>query len=297
MTELDGAALTLRTLPEPLHRLRAQPDPPRVRTGAPPVVGLALDLRGVAKSYGTRRVLEAIDLRIAPGEFVAIVGRSGCGKSTLLRLVAALEQADTGEVALDGAALAHQRQDTRIMFQDARLLPWKRVVDNIALGLPGADGRRRAREALAQVGLADRADDWPAVLSGGKRQRVALARALVHRPRLLLLDEPLGALDALTRIEMQQLIESLWRTHGFTALLVTHDVSEAVALADRVVLIEDHRVALDERIALRRPRSRGQAAFAALEDRVLQRVLREPARPENEVAAPLPGIETWRWAI
>jgi sulfonate transport system ATP-binding protein len=297
MTELDGAALTLRTLPEPARRLRAEPDAPRVRAGAPTAAGLALEVRGVAKAYGPRRVLEAIDLRIAPGEFVAIVGRSGCGKSTLLRLVAALEQADAGEVALAGAALAHRREDIRIMFQDARLLPWKRVVDNVALGLPDADGKRRAREALAQVGLADRADDWPAVLSGGQRQRVALARALVHRPRLLLLDEPLGALDALTRIEMQQLIESLWRTHGFTALLVTHDVSEAVALADRVVLIEDHRIALDERVALGRPRSRGQAAFAALEDRVLQRVLREPARPESEVAAPLPGIETWRWAI
>jgi len=297
MTELDGAALTLRTLPEPMRRLRAIPDASQARTGAPRAEGLAVEVRGVAKAYGKRRVLEAIDLRIAPGEFVAIVGRSGCGKSTLLRLVAALEHADTGEVALDGAALAQHREDVRIMFQDARLLPWKRVVDNIALGLPGPDGQRRAREALAQVGLAERADDWPAVLSGGQRQRVALARALVHRPRLLLLDEPLGALDALTRIEMQQLIESLWRTHGFTALLVTHDVSEAVALADRVVLIEDHRIALDERVALGRPRSRGQAAFAALEDRLLQRVLREPARPDGEVAAPLPGIETWRWAI
>jgi len=297
MTELDGAALTLRTLPEPMRRLRAIPDASQARTGAPRAEGLAVEVRGVAKAYGKRRVLEAIDLRIAPGEFVAIVGRSGCGKSTLLRLVAALEHADTGEVALDGAALAQHREDVRIMFQDARLLPWKRVVDNIALGLPGPDGQRRAREALAQVGLAERADDWPAVLSGGQRQRVALARALVHRPRLLLLDEPLGALDALTRIEMQQLIESLWRTHGFTALLVTHDVSEAVALADRVVLIEDHRIALDERVALGRPRSRGQAAFAALEDRLLQRVLREPARPDGDVAAPLPGIETWRWAI
>jgi len=297
MTELDGAALTLRTLPEPMRRLRAIPDASQARTGAPRAEGLAVEVRGVAKAYGKRRVLEAIDLRIAPGEFVAIVGRSGCGKSTLLRLVAALEHADTGEVALDGAALAQHREDVRIMFQDARLLPWKRVVDNIALGLPGPDGQRRAREALAQVGLAERADDWPAVLSGGQRQRVALARALVHRPRLLLLDEPLGALDALTRIEMQQLIESLWRTHGFTALLVTHDVSEAVALADRVVLIEDHGIALDERVALGRPRSRGQAAFAALEDRLLQRVLREPARPDGEVAAPLPGIETWRWAI
>ena len=123
------------------------------------------------------------------------------------------------------------------------------------------------------MGLSDRANDWPAVLSGGQRQRVALARALVHTPRLLLLDEPLGALDALTRIEMQALIEGLWREQGFTALLVTHDVGEAVALADRVILVEDGAIALDERVNLPRPRSRGNPAFAAIEDRVLQRVL------------------------
>ena len=261
--------------------------------------GLAVEARGLTKAFGERRVLEAVDLDIRPGEFVAIVGRSGCGKSTLLRLVAGLDAASGGSVTLDGDAFAAQRGDARIMFQDARLLPWKRVVDNIALGLPGAHARQRALEALAQVGLADRANDWPAVLSGGQRQRVALARALVHRPRLLLLDEPLGALDALTRIEMQALIERLWKQHGFTALLVTHDVSEAVALADRVVLIEDHRVALDETIALPRPRSRGDAAFAAVEDRVLRRVLREPARDEQESSGetPLPLPGAWRWAI
>jgi sulfonate transport system ATP-binding protein len=221
-------------------------------------------------------VLDGITLTIEPGEFVAIVGRSGCGKSTLLRLVAGLETADGGSLALDGRPLAAARTDLRIMFQDARLLPWKRVIDNIALGLKGAEGRRRALQALQQVGLADRAQDWPAVLSGGQRQRVALARALVHRPRLLLLDEPLGALDALTRIEMQSLIESLWREHGFTAVLVTHDVTEAVALADRVLLIEDHRVALDQPIALPRPRSRGDPGFAAVDERVLRRVLQPP---------------------
>ena len=133
---------------------------------------------------------------------------------------------------------------------------------------------RSARGALAQVGLSDRAHDWPAVLSGGQRQRVALARALVHAPRLLLLDEPLGALDALTRIEMQGLIEDLWREQGFTALLVTHDVGEAVALADRILLVEDGRIAMDERVTLPRPRSRGHPVFAATEERVLQRVLR-----------------------
>ncbi len=260
--------------------------------------GLAVSARALGKAYGARSVLDGVDLDIAPGEFVAIVGRSGCGKSTLLRLVAGLESPSRGAITLDGDSFAAHRDDIRIMFQDARLLPWKRVIDNIALGLPGADAQVRAREALAQVGLADRADDWSAVLSGGQRQRVALARALVHRPRLLLLDEPLGALDALTRIEMQQLIETLWKQHGFTALLVTHDVSEAVALADRVVLIEDHAVALDERIVLPRPRSRGHAAFAALEERVLQRVLREPGgeAPPPAVATVYP-IEAWRWSV
>ncbi|MCY1231879.1 Aliphatic sulfonates import ATP-binding protein SsuB [compost metagenome] len=168
------------------------------------------------------------------------------------------------------------------MFQDARLLPWKRVLDNVALGLPRAR-RSEAANVLAQVGLADRAQAWPARLSGGQRQRVALARALVHHPQLLLLDEPLGALDALTRIEMQGLIESLWRRLGFTALLVTHDVSEAVALADRIVLIEDGRIAMDERVALARPRERGAAGFAQLEAKVLQRVMRQAPQAQGQV--------------
>ena len=163
--------------------------------------------------------------------------------------------------------------------------------------------QERGREVLAQVGLADREGEWPARLSGGQRQRVALARALVHRPQLLLLDEPLGALDALTRIEMHRLIEGLWQRHGFTALLVTHDVQEAVALADRVVLIEDGRIALDERIALPRPRVHGSVALAAIEQRILDRVLQKPAaEPESN---PLTDTTAWpgvpahglRWAV
>ncbi len=268
----------------PLRRAGREAGEPNARSAAHTVddrsrgaQGTEVSVSGLHKAYGGRTVLQHIDLRIAPGEFVAIVGRSGCGKSTLLRLVAGLESPSAGRIALDGRPQDGHDDGTRIMFQDARLLPWKRVLDNIALGLPGREGRERAREALAQVGLAERANDWPAVLSGGQRQRVALARALVHRPRLLLLDEPLGALDALTRIEMQQLIERLWLAHGFTALLVTHDVAEAVALADRVVLIEDHRIAFDERVPLLRPRSHGAPAFAAIEERVLRRVLRQPA--------------------
>lgn len=280
-SEISGAALRVGGLSPELLRFRAELEEPGVWLGteAPRKGsgGLGLTLQGVGQSYGERVVLDGIDLRIEPGEFVAIAGRSGCGKSTLLRLLAGLEPVRHGEIlADDGHPLAAHGESVRLMFQDARLLPWKRVLDNIALGLDSA-ARPAARRALEQVGLAERAHDWPSVLSGGQRQRVALARALVHTPRLLLLDEPLGALDALTRIEMQQLIESLWNEHGFTAVLVTHDVSEAVALADRVLLIEDGRIALDERIRMPRPRSRGHAEFAGLEARILERVLQRPA--------------------
>ena len=237
--------------------------------------GVRLEVRGLSKRYGQRTVLHSAQLSIEPGQFVAIVGRSGCGKSTLLRLVAGLESASAGQIEVDGVPLTGLSDDTRIMFQDARLLPWKRVAGNVALGLPAAQ-RAAASDVLVRVGLGERQGDWPARLSGGQRQRVALARALVHNPRLLLLDEPLGALDALTRIEMHRLIEDLWRASGFTALLVTHDVQEAVALADRVVLIEDGRIALDETIALARPRSHGDPAFALLEKRILDRVLQKP---------------------
>ncbi|WP_407971400.1 ATP-binding cassette domain-containing protein [Burkholderia pyrrocinia] len=241
----------------------------RRRAGSP-APGDAVTLSGVSKRFGARTVLDNVELGIARGSFVAIVGRSGCGKSTLLRLVAGLEQPSSGALVTrgdGGGAL-----DTRIMFQDARLLPWKTVLQNVMLGL-GRGARDDARAVLDEVGLLERANDWPAQLSGGQRQRVSLARALVHRPQLLLLDEPLGALDALTRIEMHALIERLWREHRFTALLVTHDVQEAVALGDRILLIEQGRVALDQPVPLDRPRARASAAFAALEDRVLKRVL------------------------
>jgi len=266
--------------------------------------GIALSVRDVHKRYGEREVLKGISLDIRPGEFVAIVGRSGCGKSTLLRLVAGLESGQEGELLYDGSASggrSNDRHDTRIMFQDSRLLPWKRVGDNVALGLPPHE-YINAEFVLGQVGLRERRLEWPARLSGGQRQRVALARALVHKPRLLLLDEPLGALDALTRIEMHALIESLWRESGFTALLVTHDVGEAIALADRVVLIDEGRITLDERIDLPRPRNRGHAAFAALEEKVLRRVLQQP--PNESEPDDHPGdvslhrtVDQVRWAV
>ncbi len=234
--------------------------------------GAALELHGVTKSYGGRTVLNGIDLTLAAGEFVAIVGRSGCGKSTLLRAIAQLETLDRGRIVY-GAADAKTSPDIRIMFQEARLLPWKSVLDNVGLGL--ARPSKAASDALATVGLFERAAEWPTVLSGGQRQRVALARALVHEPQLLLLDEPLGALDALTRIEMQNLIEALWQKRGFTAVLVTHDVQEAVALADRVLLIEDGEITLDVRVDVPRPRRRGSLECAEIEQAILVRVLQQ----------------------
>jgi sulfonate transport system ATP-binding protein len=237
---------------------------------------VSVAIENVSIAFGERTVLENFDVEIPAGEFVAIVGRSGCGKSTLLRSVAGLETPQAGTITV-GEVAGHEKPDVRVMFQDSRLLPWRRVLPNVMLGLEPAL-IVEAQKVLAQVGLAERANDWPATLSGGQRQRVALARALVHDPNLLLLDEPLGSLDALTRIEMQQLIEDIWRSRGFTAMLVTHDVAEALSLADRVILIEGGRVALDEVVNIPRPRTRGSARFAALEERVLGRVLqRRPA--------------------
>lgn len=245
--------------------------PSRLNSGTP------VGVNGVSKQYGDRTILNNINLHIPAGQFVAVVGRSGCGKSTLLRLLAGLESTSRGELLAGTAPLAQAREDTRLMFQDARLLPWKKVIDNVGLGLKGREWRAAALEALEAVGLADRANEWPAALSGGQKQRVALARALIHRPGLLLLDEPLGALDALTRIEMQGLIESLWQQHNFTVLLVTHDVSEAVAMADRVLLVEEGQIGLDLTVDLARPRRRGSARLAELEAEVLDRVMKRSA--------------------
>ncbi|WP_439816892.1 ABC transporter ATP-binding protein [Zavarzinia sp. CC-PAN008] len=232
--------------------------------------GTAVRLRHVGKSFGDRRVLAGIDLDLAPGSFVAVVGRSGGGKSTLLRLLAGLDHADHGTVAIGGRPVAGLQPQVRMLFQDPRLLPWARVVDNVGIAR-AAGWRDRAQAVLRQVGLGDRAQDWPSVLSGGQRQRVALARALVDRPGVLLLDEPFGALDALTRAEMHQLLLDLWGAHGFTTILITHDVAEAVTLADRVLVLRDGRFALDLAIDLPRPRAAGPGR-AALEAQVLAAV-------------------------
>ena len=254
--------------------------------------GIPLALRGVARRFGEREVLRTSTCWFRPGSSSLSLAAAA---EHLLRLLAGLDQPSRGELLAGSAALAEAREDTRLMFQDSRLLPWKRVIDNVGLGLRG-DWRAKALQALRAVGLAERANEWPAALSGGQKQRVALARALIHEPRLLLLDEPLGALDALTRIEMQQLIEGLWREHGFTVLLVTHDVSEAVAVADRVILIEDGEIGLDLPVELPRPRSRGSARLAALEAEVLNRVLAQPELPpQPEPVSPLPT--QLRWAL
>jgi sulfonate transport system ATP-binding protein len=208
------------------------------------------------KRFGDHEVLRGIDLHIPAGQFVAIVGKSGCGKSTLLRLIAGLEKIDAGSISF-GQDI--QPEDIRVMFQEPRLLPWARVLANVEVGLgrdrASEDAHARAEKALSEVGLAEKRDQWPSVLSGGQKQRVALGRALVSRPRVLAFDEPLGALDALTRISMQRLLERVWRDQGFTAILVTHDVSEAVALADRVLVIDEGRIAHDVTVNAARPRA------------------------------------------
>lgn len=234
--------------------------------------GVHLRTTRLQKSFGEQPVLQGIELDVKPGEFIAIIGRSGCGKSTLLRVIAGLEPSTSGDIWINDRPVQHVHPETRMMFQDARLLPWNKVIDNVAIGLRKED-RHKAEAALEQVGLSARANEWPSVLSGGQKQRVALARALASQPKLLLLDEPLGALDALTRIEMQQLIESLWQQQQFTTVLITHDVEEAVVLADRVVLIEEGRIAMDRAVPFPRPRQRGNAEVAAFIDHILKRVL------------------------
>jgi sulfonate transport system ATP-binding protein len=248
--------------------------------------GLAITLRGITKSYGSRRVLADVDLDIAPGSFTAIAGRSGSGKTTLLRLIAGLEAPDAGTITLDGMPPAKQKRAIRIMFQDGRLLPWRRVRDNVTLGLPRAV-HGRATDALRAVGLADRAHEWPRVLSGGQKQRVALARALAAEPRLILLDEPLGALDALTRLDMQRRIERLWLQAGFTAILVTHDVTEAALMADRILVIDEGRIALDRANTLARPRHPGPE-LARIENEVLGEILGKEKPGANVPSPPDP---------
>lgn len=245
--------------------------------------GVNLSIKGLKKCFGNQQVLRGVELEAEQGEFIAIIGRSGCGKSTLLRVIAGLEQSTSGETLINDNPVRNLNTEARIMFQDSRLLPWNKVIDNVAIGLKKED-RYKAEIALNHVGLGARANEWPSVLSGGQKQRVALARALASHPRLLLLDEPLGALDALTRIEMQQLIEVLWQQQQFTTVLITHDVEEAVVMADRVILIEEGRIAMDITVPFSRPRQRGNAEFAKLVDKILKRVMGiEEIEEKNEL--------------
>ncbi|MFJ7908703.1 ABC transporter ATP-binding protein [Kitasatospora sp. NPDC096204] len=222
----------------------------------------AVHLRGLRRAFGTRAVLDGIDLSIVRGEFVALLGASGTGKTTLLRILGALDRADEGTVLVPPART--------VVFQEPRLVPSKRVLANVTVGLPrGTATRETGLKALAEVGLERHADAWPATLSGGEAQRVALARALVREPRLLLLDEPFAALDALTRLRMQDLVGDLVRRHRPAVLLVTHDVDEAVRLADRVVVLRDGLLARDEDVTVERPRDPADPAFADLRRRLL----------------------------
>lgn len=235
-------------------------------TAAPPVPSTdaaALRIRELTRSFGERTVLDGVDLEIAPGEVIALIGRSGSGKSTLLRAVAGLD--DT--VAGSGEVLVPER--VSLVFQDSRLLPWLRILDNVVLGRPGAEARRRGKAVLAEVGLAGRERAWPHEVSGGEQQRAAIARALVGEPQLLLADEPFGALDALTRLRMHALLRTLLQVHRPAVLLVTHDVDEAVLLADRVLAIDDGRFALDLRIDLPSDRTAAHPEIPALRARLL----------------------------
>jgi sulfonate transport system ATP-binding protein len=222
--------------------------------------GARVQLRHAGRSFGGNRVLADLDLEVAPGEFLSIVGKSGCGKSTLLRLIAGLDQPSSGSVLVDGVAANRAGDRLRLMFQEPRLLPWASVADNVAVGLRTGPDPEAVTEALRAVELGDKAGFWPAQLSGGQRQRAALARALVSHPGLLLLDEPLGALDALTRLTMQKLIRNMHERACFTAVLVTHDVSEAVALSDRIIVLGRGGILSETRIARDRPHTAAELA-------------------------------------
>ncbi|MEP9378726.1 ABC transporter ATP-binding protein [Aquabacter sp. CN5-332] len=211
----------------------------------------AVVVQGLVRAYGSRKVIEGLDLRIEQGEFVALLGESGCGKTTLLRALAGLDAIQSGHIS------APKRP--AVVFQEHRLLPWEPLWANVALGLPPEGARRRAEAALTEVGLGTRLDDWPRNLSGGQAQRVALARALVQEPELLLLDEPFAALDALTRIRMHGLVKELVARHRPGVLLVTHDVDEAIALADRILVMRDGAIAAEHCA----PRTGGPAATRA----------------------------------
>jgi sulfonate transport system ATP-binding protein len=235
----------------PVRPIEATPRPNAVR------------LRNLTRMFSTRRILDDISLDIAAGEFVALIGKSGSGKSTLLRALAGIDD------DVEGSGSIKVPDNRSILFQDSRLLPWENLLRNVTLGLRSKDAARRGARALADVGLAGRENAWPNALSGGEQQRVALARSLVREPALLLADEPFGALDALTRMRMHELLFKLVEIHRPTVLLVTHDVDEALKLADRVLVIGDGRIVLDDTVGLRHPRRRTDASFESRREKLL----------------------------
>lgn len=225
---------------------------------SPPVV----DVQGLSRRFGSGpRVLDHLNLSIAPGEFVALLGHSGSGKSTLLRTLAGLDPVTEGKVS--------RPEEIAVVFQESRLLPWKKVWRNITLGLENAT-REKTLPVLEEVGLGHRVDAWPLTLSGGEAQRAALARALIREPQFLMLDEPFAALDALTRLRMQELVFALWQRHKAAVLLVTHDVDEALLLADRAVVLDAGRIKAELPISLPRPRRHADPEFEKLRSTLLK---------------------------
>ncbi|MFT4045285.1 MAG: ABC transporter ATP-binding protein [Solimonas sp.] len=268
--------------------------PAQVPASATPVV--VVDQ--LVRRFGSRAVLDRLDLRLAPGEFVALLGRSGSGKTTLLRTLAGIDPVQEGRVQVPDARA--------VVFQEPRLMPWQRAWRNVTLGLRSA-GRERALAALVEVGLEHRVDAWPSALSGGEAQRVALARALVREPQFMLLDEPFAALDALTRIRMHALILALWQAHRPAVLLVTHDIDEALLLADRVLVLADGRIETELHVDLPRPRDNSQRAFQRMRLDLLRRLGVDgapiPAGPDETTPRPPArrddpyAVENLRWVL
>jgi sulfonate transport system ATP-binding protein len=225
----------------------------------------AVEVRHLTRRFGEVTILDNVELDIAQGEFVALLGKSGSGKSTFLRALAGLDY----DVVGDGELRVPEKLS--VVFQDARLLPWRNVIQNVTLGL-GAAGQEAGRKALGEVGLAGRETAWPIQLSGGEQQRVALARSLVREPALLLADEPFGALDALTRLKMHDLLRELCARHRPAVLLVTHDVDEAISLADRILVLDQGRFVEDLKVGIEGRRSHGDPRFGAIRQQLLSRL-------------------------
>jgi sulfonate transport system ATP-binding protein len=261
-----------------------------------------LTLQRVGKTYPNGvNALDTVTLDVKPGEIVAVIGGSGCGKSTLLRAISGLDRPTQGVVGLDGETIIKPHEKIGIIFQEPRLLPWLSVADNVGFGIedrPKAERAERVAHALERVGLTDKANVWPRELSGGQAQRVAIARALVPRPEVLLLDEPFSALDAFTRVDLQDHLLNLWNEFRPTLILVTHDVEEAIALADRIIVMRPRpgRLSDEIEIDLPRPRDRQSAAFDFAKRRVLaalDRSLDRKVGPEHAEQKAAQGAAMW----